>query len=150
VWRLWERGGRSCVCALLACLAAGCVLEAHQGYDCTVVQVLSGATCEEPVPACHRAAQIGATFQLALSDTDRLTWDRCFSCIGTWKDGDFSCVLHARVTAAGGRPCPPEPWVLLQQDPDPTRPLNPGEIYAGIPVNNSFGAHCVPESHPLW
>jgi hypothetical protein len=71
-----------------------------------------------------------------------VTWVGCFSCVGTWSGGDFSCQLSSGATAAGGMPCPAEPWVLSQQDPNPARPLNPGEIYAGIPVNNAFNAHC--------
>jgi len=27
-------------------------------------------------------------------------------------------------------------------DCEPGRPLEPGEIYAGIPVNNAYNAHC--------
>jgi hypothetical protein len=75
---------------------------------------------------------------------DHVEWVDCFSCVGTWTKGDFYCDLDRGVTTAGpgGEPCPSEPWVVLQQDPNPERPLEPGEIYAGIPVSNAFNAHC--------
>jgi hypothetical protein len=114
-------------------------------YDCAVVQLRSGGSCEEPLPNCSGSgAGVPWTFQLQVSG-NTVVWVGCpgFSCTGTWSNGAFNCTLPVGATQVGGQPCPAEPWTLLPEDPNPARALQPGEVlYAGIPVNNSFNAHC--------
>jgi hypothetical protein len=131
---------------LYACVAAAtlgsCSFHEEDGlWDCRVVQVRTAPTCDEPRPVCSDA--VPGPFQMQISGID-VEWVGCFSCAGVWSGGDFRCDLDPGVTTAGpgGPPCPSEPWVVLQNDPDPGRPLEPGEIYAGIPVNNAYNAHC--------
>lgn len=128
-------------CVGLAVMCAGCSFHAMDGlYDCRVVQIRTAPTCGEPRPVCSDSL---GPFQMQITGST-VEWVGCFSCVGVWNQGDFSCQLDPGATTAGpgGGPCPGEPWVVLQQDPDPARPLGPGEIYAGIPVNNAFNAHC--------
>ena len=130
-----------CVCIFSTAAAAGPPSEDGL-YDCRVVQLRTAPTCGVPRPACPDAL---GPFQMLISG-GTISWVDCFSCDGKWTDGDFSCQLDAGATTGGpgGEPCPPEPWVVLQEDPDPFRPLDPGEIYAGIPVSNAYNAHCAP------
>jgi hypothetical protein len=116
-------------------------------YDCNVVQLRNGGSCDEPLPNCGGSgAGVPTTFQLQVTGNS-VSWGGCpaFSCTGTWGNGAFNCTLPVGATQVGGQACPSEPWTLLPQDPNPARALQPGEVlYAGIPVNNSFNAHCRP------
>ena len=116
-------------------------------FDCSVVQIRTGGSCEEPLPSCPESgASVPPTFQLQVSGNS-VSWVGCsgFACTGAWVNGAFNCTLAAGATQVAGQPCPAEPFTLLPQDPNPARALQPGEVlYAGIPVNNSFNAHCRP------
>jgi hypothetical protein len=140
-----------CIGFFQAALAAGCgsssapvssgdagnTTNADDGrYHCVVVQIRScDGCCQEPQPACGGADAATAAFDMQISG-NTVSWVGCFSCTGSWSASDFACSVDAGVT------CPPEPWVVLHADPVPSRPLNTGELYAGIPVNNAFNAHC--------
>jgi hypothetical protein len=68
-----------------------------------------------------------------------------FSCSGAWDGGSFNCSItgcgYSGCTTCGSS-CSDVTFVVLPDDPDPTRPLAPGQLYAGIPLDNSFNAHC--------
>jgi len=134
------------ICLCIGSLSAGrgWSQEMDGLYDCRVVQIRYAPTCNVPRPVCADAL---GPFQMQITG-DQVEWVDCFSCVGTWTKGDFYCDLDPGVTTAGpgGEPCPSEPWVVLQQDPNPERPLEPGEVYAGIPVSNAFNAHCAPSA----
>ena len=141
-WPATSRALRT-VCVCIGLLAAGSSWSQEMGrYDCRIVQIRTAPTCAVPRPACADAL---GPFQIQICG-DQVEWVGCFSCAGIWTDGDFYCDLDPGVTTGGpgGQPCPSEPWVVLQQDPNPERPLEPGEIYAGIPVNNAYNVHCAP------
>jgi hypothetical protein len=120
-------------------------------YDCTVVQVRAGS-CAEPRPACTFLdggfGGMGDQFEIQITG-DHFDWLGCpaFACDGVWSDGGFTCTLPDGSTAVTGTSCGEQPWTLLQQDPEaPGRGLMPGEtLYAGIPVDNAFNAHCRPQ-----
>ena len=116
-------------------------------YDCTVVQIRTGS-CEEPLPNCAvDGGRLPSSFEMEVSG-NVVSWVGCpvLSCTGTWTDGGtFSYLLPPGATQALGQQCPAEPWTLLPQDPNPARALQPAEVlYAGIPLSNSFNAHCRP------
>lgn len=133
---------RFAVSGFAAVALGSCAFHKDDGdWDCRVVQVRTAPTCDEPRPVC--LDEFPGPFQLRISGLV-MEWVGCFSCSGTWSEGDFRCDLDPGATTAGpgGSPCPSEPWVFLQQEPDPDRPLAPGEHYAGIPVGNAYNAHC--------
>ena len=67
-----------------------------------------------------------------------------FSCSGAWDGGTFTCLIAGcpfEGCAACNMTCPGVTWMISPQDPG-GRPLAAGELYAGIPSNNSWAAHC--------
>lgn len=67
-----------------------------------------------------------------------------FSCADTWDGGVFTCVITGcpfDTCAKCGMECPNVIWMISLQDPA-DRPLDAGQIHAGVPYNNSYAAHC--------
>ena len=115
-------------------------------YQCTVVQIRNGGcACGEAQPPGSLAGLgNGGTFSMTVSGNTVDVPDS-FSCSGAWSGNDFSCTITGCAysgCAACGRSCPNVTFVIQQGDPDPGRALAPGEIYVGIPLDNSFNAHC--------
>ena len=124
--------------------AAGGALDG--AYRCSVVQIRNGGcACGEPQPPGSLAGVgNGATFSMTVSGNTVAVPDS-FSCSGSWSGNSFTCTItgcgYSGCTACGSS-CPNVTFVIEPDDPDPGRALAPGEIYVGIPLDNSFNAHC--------
>jgi Helix-turn-helix domain len=112
-------------------------------YQCTVVQIRSdgcGSCGEAHPPGVLTDLGIGATFSMTVAGTTVDVPDG-FTCSGSWNGSTFTCTI----TGCGGVgccSCDSVAFVLMAADPDPSRTLAPGQIYAGIPFDNSWNAHC--------
>jgi hypothetical protein len=136
LWRTLSAAAIACGTASAPATSSNSSNPADGRYHCLVVQIRScNGCCQEPQPTCDGADAATTPFDMQISG-NMVSWVGCFSCMGSWSGSDFAC------TVDGGVTCPPQPWVVLHADPVPDRPLNPGELYAGIPVNNAFNAHC--------
>jgi hypothetical protein len=118
-------------------------------YACSVVQVRNGdcSCAEAQPPGSLSGPDASRTFAMVISATT-ISVPGSFSCDGSEDGGTLDCVIGGCPYEGCGPPCNESckgtVWEVSPQDPQ-SRPLDAGEIYAGIPANNSFAAHCHPQ-----
>jgi hypothetical protein len=125
---------------------------ADGAYQCTITQVRSnGSSCDEPWPPGFAPGGdlndgggigIGSTFAMRIAGTT-VGAPGSFSCQGTWSGGAFECTING-TSSDGTMPCPGVQWSILTSGvtPNDNQPLQTGQIWAGIRLDNSFNAVC--------
>jgi hypothetical protein len=121
-------------------------------YQCTVTQVRAGGSgCGEPWPPGFASGGdlndgggigVGSTFAMTIAGTT-VGVRGSFSCQGTWNGSGFECTISG-TSSDGAMPCPGVQWSILTSGvtPNDSQPLQPGQIWAGIRLDNSFNAVC--------
>ena len=116
-------------------------------YDCSVVQIRNaGCSCGDAQPPGSLSGPGASSAFTMTVDGGMVDVPASFSCSGASDGGNFSCTIVGCPfggCSACSQSCPGTIWEISPQDPA-NRPLDAGEIYAGIPANNSFSAHCRP------